>query len=91
MNNNSRVREFISNTGHWNTKLIFSQLPLEAAMHVIGYPTPRVRTMVDSYIWAFTANGKFSTRSAYLNLLKGEEIDLDGNWLWLWKFQIPAR
>lgn len=79
VDNDLRVKDLISASGVWNSELIFAQLTLEVAMNVIGYPLPMVKTMEDSYVWASTANGKFTTRSDYLNFLNDEGLELAAN------------
>ncbi|OMO51807.1 reverse transcriptase [Corchorus capsularis] len=91
VNNEARVSDFIDGDGQWNSDLIFAQLPLDTAMQVIGYPLPRVMALEDSHVWASTANGKFTTPSAYMNLLQEVGINLSGYLTWLWKLNIPSR
>ncbi|OMP05859.1 hypothetical protein CCACVL1_01804 [Corchorus capsularis] len=71
--------------------LLFAQLPLEAAMQVIGYPLSGFKAINDAYVWSGTSNGKFTTRSAYMFLLQDVGVNLSGNFNWLWKLSIPAR
>lgn len=85
------MSDFIDDFGQWNSDLVFAQLPLDAAMKVIAYPLPRVGSLADTYVWASTSNGKFSTRSAYLNLLREAGTCLASNISWLWKLSIPSR
>lgn len=85
------MSEFIGTDGRWDSELLFAQFPLDIAMKVLGYPLPRVMFIPDSYVWASTANGKFTTRSAYLNLLVDKGLDLSSDISWLWKLPIPAR
>ncbi|OMO56897.1 reverse transcriptase [Corchorus capsularis] len=86
-----RVKEFILASGAWNSEFLFAQLPLDVALQVLGYPLPMVDPREDSYVWAATANGKFTTRSAYSNLLNDKGVELVGDWRWIWRLSIPAR
>ncbi|OMO50810.1 reverse transcriptase [Corchorus capsularis] len=90
-NSAARVSDFIDATGHWNMDFIFAQVPLDVAMKIIAYPLPRVGVLHDAYVWASTPNGKFTTRSAYLNLLNEAGTCLEGSMSWMWKLPIPVR
>lgn len=45
----------------------------------------------DRWIWRHTANGAFTSRSAYLALTKTDEVDNPLTWSWLWKIPVPSR
>lgn len=89
---NVMVSEFIQSPGVWNDELLFSQLPLDLAVQVFGYPLPKVTGMEDRYVWGSSPDGKFNTRSAYLNILN-ETCDVENSceYAWIWKLPVTAR
>lgn len=67
--------------GAWNTDMLFAQFPYDIAIQILGYPLPNVVSLDDSYVCGHTSNGIYSTRSAYLEILK-EKHDIDSPCVW---------
>jgi len=55
---------------------IFSMLPLDLALKVIGYPLTRFCSIPDKLMWRYTPDGIFTSKTAHKALLDNE---IDGS------------
>ncbi|CAN0899341.1 Putative ribonuclease H protein At1g65750 [Linum grandiflorum] len=87
----STVADFVLDNGVWNSSLVFSCLPSQFALQVLGMSPPVSSLGPDSMIWGLEPLIKFSIRSAYL-LLKELQEDLpDQRWKGVWHWQGPKK
>ncbi|CAN1811144.1 Putative ribonuclease H protein At1g65750 [Linum perenne] len=85
------VADAISVNGEWNSDFIFSVLPRDIALQVIGMTPPRNNIGHDSFTWGLEPNGKFTVSSAY-QLLNELSPDLrDPIWDGIWRWPGPNR
>ncbi|CAN0881642.1 Putative ribonuclease H protein At1g65750 [Linum grandiflorum] len=88
---NSHVNDFVLDNGLWNSSLIFSCLPSQMALQVLGMTPPSVHLGPYSLVWGLEPSRRFTIRSAYL-LLKGlQEETPDQRWKGIWIWQGPNK
>ncbi|CAN1167006.1 Putative ribonuclease H protein At1g65750 [Linum perenne] len=85
------VDEACSVNGEWNSDFIFSVLPRDIALQVIGMTPPRNNIGQDSFIWGLEPNGKFSISSAYQLLTVLSPDSRDPTWVGVWRWPGPNR
>ncbi|CAN1730820.1 Putative ribonuclease H protein At1g65750 [Linum perenne] len=85
------VADFCSTNGDWNSDLIFSVLPMNIALQVIGMTPPRNNIGQDSFIWGLEPNGKFTVRSAYQLLTDSSSVLMDPIWNRIWRWNGPNK
>ncbi|CAN1822064.1 Putative ribonuclease H protein At1g65750 [Linum perenne] len=80
-----------SDNDGWNSEFIFSSLPRDIALQVLGMSSPRSDLGPDSLVWGLEPNGRFSIRSAY-QLLNDFSDDVSGpNWDHIWSWTGPNK
>lgn len=71
----------------WHLHLLHTILPHDLATLVQQISPCLVDDILDtSWIWSPSPTGEYSVKSAYK-----DQLDLDGNWGWLWKLHLPAN
>ncbi|CAN1792677.1 Putative ribonuclease H protein At1g65750 [Linum perenne] len=77
--------------GDWNTDFIFSMLPFNVAMQVVGMSPPRASLGHDSLVWGLEPNGRFSVRSAYQLLADISVANRTPVWDCIWRWNGPNK
>ncbi|CAN0917037.1 Putative ribonuclease H protein At1g65750 [Linum grandiflorum] len=85
------VKDFVLDNGLWNSTLIFSCLPSQIALQVLGMTPPAPNLGSDSMVWGLEPSGKFSIRTAYLLLKDLQEETSDHRWKGIWRWQGPNK
>ncbi|CAN1292133.1 Putative ribonuclease H protein At1g65750 [Linum perenne] len=81
------VSNTVTSNGSWNSYYLFSVLPHDIALQVIGMSPPDVNLGRDSLVWGLEANGMFSVRSAVLMLQDTDSLSPEPFWDKLWKWE----
>ncbi|XVF38280.1 hypothetical protein REPUB_Repub20aG0087100 [Reevesia pubescens] len=89
-NISAKVNEFLDSNGSWDSSSIFSQVPVDIALQIFGYPLPRVQNQKDRQIWRLTSNGSFTSKSAYVDLLPSYPNNFS-KLGWIWHLPAPSR
>ncbi|KAA3472023.1 reverse transcriptase [Gossypium australe] len=85
------VREMVNNEGSWNLDLFRVWLPEEVINRITSIPPLHPDTGVDRVIWARSASGLFSVRTAYWSLRENMWHPHEEYWKIPWKYQGPQR
>ncbi|KAA3474645.1 reverse transcriptase [Gossypium australe] len=85
------VREMVNIDGSWNLDLFRVWLPEEVINRITSIPPPHPDAGTDRVIWARSATGIFSVRSAYWSLKENTWNPQEEHWKLPWKFQGPQR
>ncbi|CAN0898133.1 Putative ribonuclease H protein At1g65750 [Linum grandiflorum] len=88
---NSAVKDFVLDNGLWNSSMIFSYLPSQISLQVIGMTPPSANLGADSMVWGLEPSGKFTIRSAYLLLKDLQEEAAYHRWKGVWNWQGPNK
>ncbi|CAN1308617.1 Putative ribonuclease H protein At1g65750, partial [Linum perenne] len=91
VNASTCVADLCSANGDWNADLIFSVLPRDIALQVIGMSPPRNNIGQDSFIWGLEPTGKFTVRSAYQLLTDSSSKLTDPIWDRIWRWNGPNK
>ncbi|CAN1841739.1 Putative ribonuclease H protein At1g65750 [Linum perenne] len=85
------VADLCSANGDWNADLIFSVLPRDIALQVIGMSPLWNNIGQDSFIWGLEPTGKFTVRSAYQLLTDSSSELTDPIWDRIWRWNGPNK
>ncbi|CAN0836858.1 Putative ribonuclease H protein At1g65750 [Linum grandiflorum] len=88
---NSSVSDFVLDNGLWNSSLIFTCLPSQIALQVLGMTPPSTDIGQDSIIWGLEPSGRFTIRSAYLLLKELQGETPEQRWKGVWNWQGPNK
>ncbi|CAN1121709.1 Putative ribonuclease H protein At1g65750 [Linum perenne] len=75
----------------WNSDFLFSVLPRDVAMQVIGMSPPKESLGKDSMVWGLEPDGKFSIRSAFQMLNDVSSESGDPIWPLIWRWHGPTQ
>ncbi|CAN1745399.1 Putative ribonuclease H protein At1g65750 [Linum perenne] len=85
------VSQACSESGLWNLDFLFSVLPRDIVLQVVGVSPPVDSLGEDSLVWGLEADGKFSVRSAYLMITDNDTSQRDPMWRHIWNWQGPSK
>ncbi|CAN1153627.1 Putative ribonuclease H protein At1g65750 [Linum perenne] len=85
------VSEVCSINGAWNSDFLFSVLPREVALQVIGMSPPKESLGKDSMVWGLEPDGRFSVRSAFQLLSDYSSASADTIWPTIWRWHGPNK
>ncbi|KAL1071464.1 hypothetical protein V6Z11_D11G091000 [Gossypium hirsutum] len=85
------VREMVNSDGSWNLDLFRAWVPEDIINRIISIPPPHPNSGSDKIIWASSASGVFSVRSAYWYLKENSWNPQEDYWKIVWKYPGPQR
>jgi hypothetical protein len=90
-----RVSDLIDhNTGEWKVNEVNTYFDQQVAKLILVMPIYR-EVGEDKCVWKFTSHGEYSVRSAYHyimeNLVDNSDLRVTGNWMRIWKMQVPQK
>ncbi|XP_012487975.1 uncharacterized protein LOC105801186 [Gossypium raimondii] len=85
------VREMVNSDGSWNLDLFHAWVPEDIINRIISIPPPHPDSGPDRIIWAPSASGAFSVRSAYWYLKENSWNPQEDYWKIVWKYPGPQR
>ncbi|KAA3486878.1 LINE-1 reverse transcriptase isogeny [Gossypium australe] len=84
-------REMVNIDGSWNLDLFHVWVPEEVINRITSIPPPHPDSGEDIVIWARSATGTFSVRSAYWSLKEDTWNPHEEYWKIPWKYKGPQR
>lgn len=86
-----RVSDMINGQGMWDQAVLRGVLPENVVAKILMLPPPRILDSEDSLSWENTANGLFTTNSAYLAVKQCPASPASGKIDLVWKWPGPER
>ncbi|CAN1144938.1 Putative ribonuclease H protein At1g65750, partial [Linum perenne] len=85
------VADFVTPHGNWDLSKLYSCLPSDAGLQVMGMTPPCDSLGEDSAAWGLEPNGRFTIKSAYLFIKEVEQDDQGELWKSVWKWEGEAK
>lgn len=77
--------------GNWDINVLRVFLPVEDINRIMLASPPRILNDDDEFHWMHTADGSFSTKSAYLAIKATPPLIPQANFMVIWKWNGPER
>ncbi|CAL1361413.1 unnamed protein product [Linum trigynum] len=87
----ARVADFVREDGSWRMEMFSGLLPPDVCIKITSVAVDNLSQNEDSLFWAPSADGRFSTKSAYALLAKHDQQADDAIWRTIWRLPVPER
>ncbi|CAL1371641.1 unnamed protein product [Linum trigynum] len=85
------VADFVRDDGSWRTELFSNLLQPDICAKITSTAVDKISQEEDTLFWSPSADGRFSTKSAYELLSLQDQQPRDGIWKAIWRLPVPER
>lgn len=86
-----KVSAFVLPNGVWNREILHSLLPNDICSNILRCNLSGIENVEDTIVWNYPKECEFSVKSAYSEISKCDQVNVEKNWELIWKWPGKQR